>query len=435
MKPDRPIGPRRSTATVAPVIPERIRPIVGETNELARRFVDAGYRVYLVGGPVRDAIAGAPGGKEPFGPDTDLDLTTDARPEEIERLVDGWADRVWLQGKRFGTIGASHRGRRFEITTHRAEVYVPESRKPEVRFGDDVVTDLSRRDFTVNAMALSLPDLELIDPFDGLADLASRTLRTPLDPQTSFSDDALRTLRAARFIAGYELTPTEELTEAARRLAGRLSVVSAERIRDELNRLIVLPDPEAGLWFVVTTGLADQFLPEIPALALEQDSVHRHKDVLAHTIAVVGKTRPDEVLRLAALLHDIGKPQTRAYGPDGVSFYHHDIVGARHGATPARSAALSPERDRRGQSSHRAALEIPYLQDGLDRLCAQAVRARRWSAPRASQRAHARRLHDAQRGARRANSKLGWTISKRGSRNSQRARRSTRSDPNSTATK
>jgi poly(A) polymerase len=318
-----------STATVAPVIPERIQPIVGEANELARLFVAAGYRVYLVGGPVRDAIAGAPGGEEPFGPDTDLDLTTDARPDEIERLVDGWADAVWLQGKRFGTIGAAHHGRRFEITTHRAEVYVPESRKPEVRFGDDVVTDLSRRDFTVNAMALSLPDLELIDPFDGLADLASRRLRTPLDPETSFSDDALRTLRAARFIAGYELTPTEELTEAARRLAGRLSVVSAERIRDELNRLIVLPDPEAGLWFVVKTGLADQFLPELPALALEQDSVHRHKDVLAHTIAVVGKTRRDEVLRLAALLHDIGKPPTRAYGPDGVSFHHHDIVGAR----------------------------------------------------------------------------------------------------------
>lgn len=311
------------------MIPERIRPIVGEVDELARRFVEAGYRVYLVGGPVRDAIAGAPGGTPPFGPDADLDLTTDARPDEIERLVKGWADTVWLQGRRFGTVGASHHGRRFEITTHRAEVYIPESRKPEVRFGDDVVTDLSRRDFTVNAMALTLPDLELIDPFDGLADLGARTLRTPLDPDTSFNDDPLRMLRAARFIAGYGLRPTDELTDAVRRLADRLSIVSAERIRDELNRLIVLPDPEPGLWFVVTTGLAGQFLPELPSLALEQDAVHRHKDVLAHTIAVVGKTRPDEVLRLAALLHDIGKPQTRAYGPDGVSFHHHDVVGAR----------------------------------------------------------------------------------------------------------
>ncbi|MGB9111665.1 MAG: CCA tRNA nucleotidyltransferase [Acidimicrobiales bacterium] len=311
------------------MIPERIRPIVAEVDELARRFVDAGYHIYLVGGPVRDAIAGAPGGRPPFGPDADLDLTTDARPDEIERLIKGWADSVWLQGKRFGTVGASHDGRRFEITTHRAEVYVPESRKPEVDFGDDVVTDLSRRDFTINAMALSLPDLELIDPFDGLADLGSRTLRTPLDPEMSFRDDPLRMLRAARFIAGYQLTPTEDLVQAVRRLAERLSIVSAERIRDELNRLIVLPDPEPGLWFVVETALADQFLPELPALALEQDAVHRHKDVLAHTIAVVGKTRPDEVLRLAALLHDVGKPQTRAYGPEGVSFHHHDVVGAR----------------------------------------------------------------------------------------------------------
>ena len=311
------------------VIPERIRSIVAEVDELARRFSEAGYHLYLVGGPVRDAIAGAPGGEAPFGPDADLDLTTDARPDEIERLIKGWADSVWLQGKRFGTVGASHDGRRFEITTHRADVYVPESRKPEVEFGDDVVTDLSRRDFTINAMALSLPDLEFIDPFDGLADLGSRTLRTPLDPETSFRDDPLRMLRAARFIAGYQLTPTEELVDAVRRLAERLPIVSAERIRDELNRLIVLPDPEPGLWFVVETGLADQFLPELPALALEQDAVHRHKDVLAHTIAVVGKTRPDEVLRLAALLHDIGKPQTRAYGPEGVSFHHHDVVGAR----------------------------------------------------------------------------------------------------------
>jgi poly(A) polymerase len=311
------------------VIPESFRPILAEVDELARRFVDAGYRIYLVGGPVRDAIAGAPAHEAALGPQADLDLTTDAPPDEVERLLQGWADSLWLQGKRFGTVGASHGGRRFEITTHRADVYASESRKPEVTFGEDVVTDLSRRDFTINSMALSLPDLEMIDPFDGLADLASRTLRTPLDPDTSFNDDPLRMLRAARFIAGYGMQPTEELVDAVRRLAPRLSIVSAERVRDELNRLIVLPDPESGLWFVVTTGLADQFLPELPALELEQDSVHRHKDVLAHTIAVVGKTRPDEILRLAALLHDIGKPQTRSYGADGVSFHHHDVVGAR----------------------------------------------------------------------------------------------------------
>jgi poly(A) polymerase len=282
-----------------------------------------------VGGTVRDAVVGPPGGGEPFGRDVDIDLTTDALPDEIESLVEGWAEAVWLQGKRFGTIGCRHAGRRFEITTHRADAYLPESRKPDVQFGDDIGADLSRRDFTVNAMALALPEVELIDPYDGLGDLAARKLRTPLDPTVSFSDDPLRMLRAARFLAGYSLEPTEELVAAVTALHERLSIVSAERIRDELNRLIVLPEPTAGLWFVVETGLAAEFLPEIPALALEQDAFHRHKDVLAHTIAVVGRTRPDKILRLAALLHDIGKPRTRAIGPDGVSFHHHDVVGAR----------------------------------------------------------------------------------------------------------
>jgi poly(A) polymerase len=311
------------------VIPERVRPVVEETAELTARFVAAGKRIYIVGGTVRDAVVGPPGGGEPFGRDADIDLTTDALPDEIESLVGGWAEAVWLQGKRFGTIGCRRAGRRFEITTHRAEAYLPESRKPDVQFGDDIGADLSRRDFTVNAMALALPAVELIDPYDGLGDLAARRLRTPLDPTVSFSDDPLRMLRAARFLAGYSLEPAEELVAAVVALHERLSIVSAERIRDELNRLIVLPEPEAGLWFIVETGLAAEFLPEIPALALEQDAVHRHKDVLAHTIAVVGRTRPDKILRLAALLHDIGKPRTRAIGPDGVSFHHHDIVGAR----------------------------------------------------------------------------------------------------------
>ncbi|HUZ18971.1 MAG TPA: CCA tRNA nucleotidyltransferase [Acidimicrobiales bacterium] len=311
------------------MIPERIRPIVEETEELVRRFASAGKRIYLVGGTVRDAIAGRPGGGAAFGPDADVDFTTDARPDEIEALVAGWADAVWLQGKRFGTIGCLHGGRRYEITTHRAEAYDPSSRKPEVVFGDDIEGDLSRRDFTVNAMALRLPDLELVDPFDGLGDLAARRLRTPLDPEESFSDDPLRMLRAARFLAGYDLEPDPALVAAITTMRERISIVSAERIRDELDKLVVLPSPEAGLWFVVRSGLAGLFLPELPALALEQDPIQRHKDVLAHTIAVVAKTRPDRILRLAALFHDVGKPRTRAYGPDGVSFHHHDVVGAR----------------------------------------------------------------------------------------------------------
>jgi poly(A) polymerase len=310
------------------VIPDRLRPVLDTTAPVAERFAAAGKRLYLVGGTVRDAIAGRPGGQPDDG-SVDIDFTTDALPDEIEELVADLAQTVWTQGKRFGTIGLLVKGRRFEITTHRAEAYDPDSRRPSVSFGDDIFTDLSRRDFTVNAMALRLPDLELFDPYFGLADLAARRLRTPLDPETSFGDDPLRMLRAARFIAGYELEPEAGLTAAVGALTERLAIVSAERIRDELDKLMTLPAPAAGLWFVVSTGLAAQFLPELPALALEQDPVHRHKDVLAHTIAVVSKTGPDKVLRLAALFHDVGKPKTRAVGPDGVSFHHHDVVGAR----------------------------------------------------------------------------------------------------------
>ena len=321
-----------------PVIPERFRPAVAESAALAERFVAAGRRIYLVGGSVRDAFVGRPDGSDALDAGADIDLTTDARPDEIEQIVRGWADAVWLQGKEFGTIGCRHAGRRFEITTHRAEAYTPDSRKPEVRFGDDVTADLARRDFTVNAMALELPGLELYDPHGGLADLAARRLRTPLDPDESFSDDPLRMLRAARFAAGYGLEPVPELVEAIGRLASRIAIVSPERVRDELDKLVVVPSPDAGLWLVVRTGLAAHFLPELPALALEQDPVHRHKDVLAHTIAVVAKTRPDRLLRLAALFHDVGKPRTRAFGPGGVSFHHHDVVGAR--MTRARMEAL-----------------------------------------------------------------------------------------------
>jgi len=311
----------------ADAIPERVRPVLEAAAPLTDKFAAAGKRIYLVGGSVRDAILGRPGGAVTGM--ADIDLTTDARPDEIEELVGDLASATWSQGKRFGTIGLLVGERRFEITTHRAEAYQPDSRQPAVSFGDDIEVDLSRRDFTVNAMALRLPDLELFDPYGGLDDIAARRLRTPLDPAVSFGDDPLRMLRAARFIAGYDLQPEAELVAAVVEMADRLSIVSAERVRDELDKLLVLAVPQAGLWFMVSTGLAAGFIPELPALALEQDPVHRHKDVLAHTIAVVGKTRPDKVLRLAALFHDIGKPRTRSVGPDGVSFHHHDVVGAR----------------------------------------------------------------------------------------------------------
>jgi poly(A) polymerase len=306
------------------VIPDRLRPLVQETEEIAARFQRAGYRLYLVGGVLRDALLGRV-------PDQyDLDFTTNARPDEVERLMDGWADARWSQGKRFGTIGLRKGSQVMEITTHRGEAYRPDSRKPDVVFADGIETDLSRRDFTVNAMALALPDLALIDPFNGLTDLASHRLRTPLAPDESFTDDPLRMLRAARFIAGYRLVPAPELVDAVARLRTRLDIVSRERIRDELDKLLIVDKPGDGLWFCVATGLAEEFLPELPALAVEQDPVHRHKDVLAHTIAVVESCRPDRVLRLAALFHDVGKPKTRSFGPGGtVSFHHHEVVGAR----------------------------------------------------------------------------------------------------------
>jgi poly(A) polymerase len=328
------------------VIPERLRPLVEQTAEVAGRFAAAGHQLYLVGGVVRDALLDR---RAEHG---DLDFTTDATPDETEALLSGWADAVWTQGKRFGTIGAHLPGEPrpdgqptvIEITTHRAEAYHPDSRKPDVVFADAVEVDLSRRDFTVNAMALSLPDLRLIDPFDGSADLAAGRLRTPLSPEESFSDDPLRMLRAARFIAGYGLVPDPELEAAVVRLRGRLEIVSDERIRTELDKLMVVERPGEGLWFLVRTGLAEEFLPELPALGLEQDPIHRHKDVLAHTIAVVEKTSPERILRLAALFHDVGKPKTRSFGPRGaVSFHHHEVVGARMTRDRMRALRYSTE--------------------------------------------------------------------------------------------
>lgn len=318
---------RRSRITIRVVIPERARPVIERVRPLTERFSDAGYRLYLVGGVVRDLFV--PGG----GMDhDDLDLTTDATPDMVKDLVAPMADALWTQGERFGTIGLTIGGDDLEVTTHRAEVYDPDSRKPMVVFrGTDLHTDLSRRDFTINAMALEVTgeSPNLVDPFDGLGDLVARRLRTPLDPVVSFTDDPLRMMRAARFIARFDLRSDPELLAAVRSGAERLAIVSPERVRDELCKLVVLADPSAGLWFLNDQGLAEMVLPELPAMRVEQDPIHRHKDVLAHTIAVVRQSPPDLRVRLAALFHDVGKPRTRSIGDNGVSFHHHEVVGAR----------------------------------------------------------------------------------------------------------
>ncbi len=291
--------------------------------ELGERFRAAGHELALVGGVVRDLLLGR------VRPDAELDLATDAPPRETTRILRGWADRIYLVGVRFGTVGARKGDTRFEITTYREEIYRREDRKPVVTFAKDLETDLSRRDFTINAMAVRLPDRVFVDPFGGVRDLAAKRLETPLEPEVAFSDDPLRMLRAARFAAQLDVDPTPRVLASIRAMRSRLEIVSAERIADELSKLLVAPHPAKGLRIIVETGLAEEFLPELPALALEQDPVHRHKDVLKHTLAVVERCEPDLVLRLAALLHDIGKPATRQITPEGVQFHHHEVVGAR----------------------------------------------------------------------------------------------------------
>ena len=265
------------------VIPERFAPVLAELAPLAERFREANARLYLVGGTVRDLLLDRATGE------LDFDLTTDALPEQTKKLVSGWADAVWTAGERFGTISLQKDGRTYEITTHRAEAYSPDSRKPDVQFSLDIGTDLSRRDFTVNAMALEITAdaPELVDPFGGVADLLSKTLRTPLSPSESFSDDPLRMMRAARFMSALQLQPVPELVDAVRAMHERLTIISAERVRNELDRLMVTDHPSLGLWFLVDTGLAEHFFPELPAMKLEQDPIHRHKDVLTHTFAVL----------------------------------------------------------------------------------------------------------------------------------------------------
>jgi poly(A) polymerase len=296
-------------------------------RDLGERFRLAGHELVIVGGAVRDLLLARKRPEEEW----DLDFATDALPRETTRILRGWADQpVYLVGVRFGTVGARKAGRLLEITTFRQEVYAEEHRKPAVTFGRDLETDLSRRDFTVNAMAVRLPEGEFVDPFGGVKDLAAKLLDTPLDPEVSFGDDPLRMLRAARFVSQLELVPSPRVVEAIARMRERLRIVSAERISDELSKLLLGPNPSRGLELVVETGLAGEFLPELPALRLEQDPLQRHKDVLHHTYAVVERCDAgDLTLRLAALLHDVGKPRTREITPEGVSFHHHEMVGAR----------------------------------------------------------------------------------------------------------
>ncbi|MEV1020065.1 CCA tRNA nucleotidyltransferase [Streptomyces sp. NPDC050264] len=320
----------------------RVSPVA---DDLARRFQEAGFSLALVGGSVRDALLGRLG--------NDLDFTTDARPEDVLKIVRPWADAVWEVGIAFGTVGCQKNARvgdveqsfQVEVTTYRSEAYDRTSRKPEVSYGKSIEEDLVRRDFTVNAMAVALPEKDFIDPHGGLEDLAARVLRTPGKPEDSFSDDPLRMMRAARFAAQLDFEVDPGVVAAMKAMSGRIEIVSAERVRDELNKLILSAHPRKGLTLLVDTGLADHVLPELPALRLERDEHHRHKDVYDHTLIVLEQAMaletdgPDLTLRLAALLHDIGKPRTRRFESDGrVSFHHHEVVGAK--MTKKRMTAL-----------------------------------------------------------------------------------------------
>ena len=305
--------------------------------QLAGLFADAGESLYLVGGSVRDALMGRDVAE------IDFDFATSARPDRIAAILEGWADSVYRIGEAFGTIGAMKDGRSVEITTFRSEIYRDESRKPQVTYSDDIETDLSRRDFTVNAIALELPSFEPVDPYGGLQDLENKVLRTPLDPEISFGDDPLRMLRLFRFQATLGFAADVQAIAAVQRMSSRLSIVSAERIRDEFSKLMLAEAPGAALAMIVATGLSTYFIPELDKLAMAQDPEHRHKDVLAHTLAVVDRTRPDLVLRLAALFHDIGKPDTREFGPGGVTFHHHEVVGARITRERLRALAYPKE--------------------------------------------------------------------------------------------
>ena len=308
-----------------------LRTLTPAAAELGELFVRAGHELALVGGSVRDAFLGGPPG--------DLDLTTDAVPERVLEITGGWADKTWTVGIDFGTVGLRRGEVVFEITTYRSERYGPRSRKPDVRYGKSLEEDLVRRDFTINAMAARLPSYELVDPFGGLSALRERVIRTPGRPEDSFSDDPLRILRAARFAARLGFTVADDVLAAMSAQAPRLSIVSAERITDELTKLMLTQDPAYGIDLLVSTDVAELVLPEVSALRMEVDEHHRHKDVYQHSLTVLRQAidlepryelSADLVLRLAALLHDIGKPKTRTLRPEGkVAFYHHEVVGAK----------------------------------------------------------------------------------------------------------
>jgi poly(A) polymerase len=303
----------------------RIAPVA---DELGERFATHGHQLALVGGSVRDVFLGRIG--------NDLDLTTDARPERVLELVKDWADSIWTIGIDFGTVGVRKGNWVLEITTYRSESYDPKSRKPGVVYGETLEADLERRDFAVNAMAVRLPGHEFVDPYGGLSDLSAKVLRTPGAAERSFDDDPLRMLRAARFAAQLGFAVDPAVVTAMTGMADRIEIVSAERIRDELDKLICGAHPREGLGLLADTGLAAHVLPELPKLRLEIDEHHRHKDVYEHTLIVLEQAialeqaGPDRVLRWAALLHDIGKPKTRKYEEGGrVSFHHHEVVGAQ----------------------------------------------------------------------------------------------------------
>jgi len=330
--------PVSDSTSVAPMRPDQrkaaaalLRTQTPAAAELGELFTRAGHELALVGGPVRDVFLGARPG--------DLDLTTDAVPEEVLAMTSEWADKTWTVGIDFGTIGLRKGDTVFEITTYRSEQYGPRSRKPDVRYGTSLEEDLARRDFTINAMAARLPSYELVDPFGGLAALRERVIRTPGRPEDSFSDDPLRILRAARFAARLGFTVADEVQAAMSAQAARLSIVSAERITDELTKLMLTAAPADGIDLLVRTGVAEQVLPEVSALRMEVDEHHRHKDVYQHSLTVLRQAidlepryglSGDLVLRLAAILHDIGKPSTRTMMPGGkVAFHHHEVVGAK----------------------------------------------------------------------------------------------------------
>ena len=319
-------------STASKIAIATLRERAPQAFDLAAQFKAAGFHLALVGGPVRDSLLGRLG--------NDLDFTTNARPEDTKKLLKKWATDVWDVGIKFGTIGAKKDNVTYEITTYRADSYESDSRKPEVNFGDSIEGDLLRRDFTVNAMAIELttqtPDF--IDPHNGVTDLLKKVLRTPGTPELSFSDDPLRMLRAARFAAQLDFTIDDDVLNAMKEMADRLSIISAERIRDEFIKTVMSDNPRLGITILVDTGLCEKFLPEIPKLRLEIDEHHHHKDVYEHTLTVVEQSMaledrlggPNLVARLAALMHDVGKPKTRALIPGGgVSFHHHEVVGSR----------------------------------------------------------------------------------------------------------